>query len=882
MNDVKATTSYPTRSVGMNCASNIVMTVELGFQYVVNSTTVSTADAALFSWKVKYQGIEYGKDTNADGYSDADGEGYPLTTKTITMPKIATRDGVFADIPNMRIVIIDKCGKKKEFAVTQWSSGGAMTPLNCGGSGVVKVVSNLLTCFPIDIKFTNTADAADVVTKTISGAANVSITLDGFTPGATYHVTYEDAGGNTTNDYATMPASQNITIPAASSLVMSQSTYGVQPNLNVLGYGRAMVSIVPAVSTNVTFNILTSDNPLAPVGSTGTGVVTQNGTGTFNEINASDPSGYWPQGNYTVAVTTECGTKNVNFVVQGYKATLSGYAADPICGGFNYTMKGIFDVQSAYQVIVVSGPSNVGQVRDLASTTASLPFNGLNFGTYVFGLRIKGGSTNVYTQTVTYDASNTITVDKGNTGGFVCTEEATNGTLTITAATISPAPNNVLQYALSLNGGATYGAYQSSNQFTNLGKGSYYFKIKDGCGNEITQTSQIGVAGAPNATAESLYNPTLCKPNTGVISLDVDISSAVTYSWTGPGITVANKNLKNPVVNYSDMALGVNTYTCIVTFGAPCNTTNTANLRVTLLPLPTVATVAPAAVCAGTPVNLTLAAVTTGSTANLTYTYFTDAACTAVLANPNAVTVDGTYYIKGTNTDGCFDIKPVKVTINPLPTVVITNPDPICSGSTVDLKADAVTEGSDAGLNYTYFSNAAATNVLPNPSAITASGTYYIKGATAFGCSTVKPVVVTVNPLPTASIGATGAVCKDDTTLPVVTFTGANGTAPYKFTYTINGSGSFTVSTVSGNSVNVPAPTATAGNYVYALVSVKDSSTTGCTQPQTSSATVTINPNATIALTSAAATASQSLCINTALTNIVYKPASGATGATLT
>ncbi|MFH6937646.1 beta strand repeat-containing protein, partial [Flavobacterium sp. FlaQc-30] len=877
--DLKQTGFYPIHWTDYNCSTPFAVAHELGFQYVANSTSLSAADAALFTWKIKYKGKLYGQDIDGDGYSDEAGGGYPITTRPIKLPKTATRDDIFADLNNMKAVVIDKCGNTREFALIQWQSGGYMNPFVCGGEGMIKVVSNRLACFPVNVKFTNLADASDVVEQSVNIAM---LNVGGLKPGATYHLTYVDAGGNTTNDYWAVPTNQNITIPSAATLSMNQSLYGVQPNQNILGYGKAMVSMSPSVSDSVTFTILASSNPLVAVGSTGTGYVDANGTGTLAKINAGDPTSYWPKGNYTVQVNTACGTKNVDLAVQGYDATLSNYQTDAICGGFNYTMKGTFSDATAFQVIVVSGPSNVGQVRDLASTTASLPFNGLNFGTYVFGLRIKGGSTNVLTQTVTYDASNAIIVDKGNTGGFVCTEGATNGVLTITAATISPAPNNTLQYALSLDGGATYGAYQSSNQFPNLGKGSYYFKVKDGCGNEITQTAQIGVAGAPNATADSLYNPTLCQLSTGTIALDVDILSAVTYSWSGPGITVANKNLKNPVVNYSDLVLGVNTYSCIVTFGAPCNTTNTANLRVTLLPLPTVATVAPAAVCAGTPVNLTLAGVTTGSTANLTYTYFTDAAGTAVLGNPNAVTVDGTYYIKGTNTDGCFDIKPVKVTINPLPTVVITNPDPICSGNAVDLTADSIKTGSDSGLTYTYFSNAGATSVLPNPSTITASGTYYIKGSTALGCSTIKPVVITVNPLPTASIGATGPVCIGDAVQPVVTFTGANGTAPYTFTYTIGGNGPFTVSTVSGNSVNVPAPTAVAGNFAYALVSVKDSSTSACTQTQTGSATVTINPNATIALTSAAATANQTLCINTALTSIVYTPAAGATGATLT
>src|SRR5690606_33564160 len=62
-----------------------------------------------------------------------------------------------------------------------------------------------------------------------------------------------------------------------------------------------------------------------------------------------------------------------------------------------------------------------------------------------------------------------------------------------------------------------------------------------------------------------------------------------------------------------------------------------------------------------------------------------------------------------------------------------------------------------------------------------------VQDASSTAClnSQTGSVTVTVNPLPTATISGTMDVCQNDAA-PVITFTGANGTAPYTFTYTIN------------------------------------------------------------------------------------------------
>jgi gliding motility-associated-like protein len=74
----------------------------------------------------------------------------------------------------------------------------------------------------------------------------------------------------------------------------------------------------------------------------------------------------------------------------------------------------------------------------------------------------------------------------------------------------------------------------------------------------------------------------------------------------------------------------------------------------------------PANICSNQTADLTLPAVTAGSDANLTFTYWTNAEATVVYSTP-AAAIAGTYYIKGTSTAGYYNTKSVVVTADQLP-----------------------------------------------------------------------------------------------------------------------------------------------------------------------------------------------------------------------
>ena len=106
----------------------------------------------------------------------------------------------------------------------------------------------------------------------------------------------------------------------------------------------------------------------------------------------------------------------------------------------------------------------------------------------------------------------------------------------------------------------------------------------------------------------------------------------------------------------------------------------------------------------------------------------------------------GTYYIKATSAAGCSIVKPVNATISnlPPPNVVVTDPAAVCEPGTVDLTNPDITANSDPGLNYTYWMDAANTVPIPDPNTVGQSGTYYITGTAAGGCSSTQSVQVVV------------------------------------------------------------------------------------------------------------------------------------------
>ena len=348
---------------------------------------------------------------------------------------------------------------------------------------------------------------------------------------------------------------------------------------------------------------------------------------------------------------------------------------------------------------------------------------------------------------------------------------------------------------------------------------------------------------------------TICSGGTTNIGLSSSTPEA-TFSWTVGAIvpTGAITNAANGTgININQALINTTSGNATVTYQVTptvngCNGT-VLNIVVTVKPAPNLVVTNPVLLCSPATADLTATAVTAGSTSGLSLSYWTNAAATNPLSSPSIVG-NGTYYIKGTDPGtGCSSIKPVDVPIGITPDLVITNPAILCSPSKVNLTLPAITVGSTAGLLFTYWTNAAATNAYATPTTAD-NGTYYIKGSTSSGCNIIKPVTVTIysSPgTPVFALGANSTTCKGSAP---ITYTATASTAN-SLVYTLDAAG-----LTAGNSINANTGQVTfAPNWTGTLVIT--ATATSCGISRTASHTVKVNANPTVSL---AATPATSVC----------------------
>jgi gliding motility-associated-like protein len=252
---------------------------------------------------------------------------------------------------------------------------------------------------------------------------------------------------------------------------------------------------------------------------------------------------------------------------------------------------------------------------------------------------------------------------------------------TITAPTCTTSTGSVTMTNLPSSGSWTLTRYPGTIEYTGTGTsavisglppGIFNFAVTNeaGCISELSANVIIpDLPPVPNAPViGNIVQPTSILP-TGSVTLTGLPSSGAWTIIRSPGNIL--KTGSGTSVTISE--LGPGSYTFAVKNSTGCTSSESGQVVIEQPVKPVLVITDPPPVCYPETVDLTAPEITAGSTAGLSFTYWTNADATSEFKSPK-VAWNGQYYIKGTSSSGDFDIKPVTVTVKQ-PPVANAGPD---------------------------------------------------------------------------------------------------------------------------------------------------------------------------------------------------------------
>uniref|UniRef100_UPI0038D4AFDB beta strand repeat-containing protein n=1 Tax=Flavobacterium sp. TaxID=239 RepID=UPI0038D4AFDB len=402
------------------------------------------------------------------------------------------------------------------------------------------------------------------------------------------------------------------------------------------------------------------------------------------------------------------------------------------------------------------------------------------------------------------------------------------------------------------------------------------------CSQNQSGTATVTVSVLPTAAVSG--TTTVCRnaASPSITFTGANGTAPYTFTYTTDGgittVTTPPSVGNTYTIPVSTATTGVFTYTLISvqSSGVPaCSQNQSGSAIVTVNALPTATISGTTTVCkdSASP-NITFTG--TNGVAPYTFTYSTDGGTTLITTPPSSgntyllpastASSGATTYtlisVQGSGIPACSQNQSgtATVTVSILPTATISGTTSVCRNAA----SPSITfTGANGTAPYTFtYSTDGGTTLITTPPSIGNTYTIPVSTATAGAftytlisvqssgvpaCSQNQSgtATVTVKLLPSATISGTTAVCLNSIS-PQITLTGANGTSPYTFTYSINTLVQPPVSTTVGNSISINAPTASQGVYTYALLSVQDGASPSCSQTQSGSAVVTVNNAPTI------------------------------------
>ncbi|MFA6924481.1 MAG: gliding motility-associated C-terminal domain-containing protein [Bacteroidales bacterium] len=237
----------------------------------------------------------------------------------------------------------------------------------------------------------------------------------------------------------------------------------------------------------------------------------------------------------------------------------------------------------------------------------------------------------------------------------------------------------------------------------------------------ITGMATTGCTTTYNAVVNVVQPNVVLSPTGSSICLgysgNITVSGALTYTWN----TLQNGTSINVTPNVTT------TYYVTGTDASGC--TNTAKMTVVVNPNPVISA-SGAVICRGS-------STTISASGGNNYIWSNSQTSQSIIVNPTSTT---TYFVTGTDLNGCSNTAQAVVTVNANP-VISANGATICNGSSTTISAS----GSN---NYIWNNGLTTQSIIINPTSTT---TYFVTGTDLNGCSNTAQAVVTVNANPVIS-----------------------------------------------------------------------------------------------------------------------------------
>ena len=294
------------------------------------------------------------------------------------------------------------------------------------------------------------------------------------------------------------------------------------------------------------------------------------------------------------------------------------------------------------------------------------------------------------------NGSNNATITVSNPGTYTVIGTNAAGCSATASKTVTVNPSYNIPLSQSICQGETYNF--NGQYLTTAGSYTQSLSTVNGCDSIITLTLTVKALPSPTISG----NTVICEGQTTTLTATGGISYAWSNGGTNGSVTVSQSGI----------------YTVTATNAEGCSAT--ANVTVTVNPLPTVVVGGNSTICEGDSTTLTASGADS-------YSWSTGDNTASVSIN-----AFGVYTVTGTSTEGCSNTANVTVLVSQAPQITISGETDLCAG-------ESTTFTANGGETYLW-SNGSTDNTL----IVSTTGTWQVIGYNAAGCSSMASATVSV------------------------------------------------------------------------------------------------------------------------------------------